>query len=289
MRKKLWLKLLLDFVMLVVFVLLLWKNNFGITFHEIAGLAILVAFLLHILLNGRWVCQVAKHFFSKKLTLLVRLEWVLDIALVICFLCIGISGMLMSRVVFHFSVEGNWKTIHYFCSALALILVGIHLGLHFSMIGKMIHQQLHLPIFLEKLLLVCFVLIVIFTGIYAIPSTSFSMWLCMPFSTETSMKNGEHVRSEMRQNGSISADSSEASMPLPDEQIKEKGEYDGKMNQNGRTGEKRNVSSITMIVWKAVQYAAITLLFAIITWFIERLLHRKSNRNKRQAVVPNIR
>lgn len=288
-RKKLWLKLLLDLVMLIVFSLLLWKNNFGIAFHEIAGLAILTVFLLHILLNWRWVCQVTKHFFSKNMTPLVRIEWILNVALVICFLCIGVSGALMSRVVFHFSVGGNWKTLHYFCSALALIFVGIHLGLHLTMIGKVLHQRLHLPLVVERILLTCFLLAVVVTGIYSLTSTSFSMWLRMPFSTEASMKNGEHAgmehgRGEMRQNGSAPADSSpadssEEELPKFDGQTKEKGGY-GKRNRNGTTGEKQAGSSMTMVIWKAVQYISITLLFAVVTWFIERLLQRRKKRNK---------
>lgn len=92
----------------------------------------------------------------------------LDIALLVCFVLIAASGLAISKVVMSggegermaFSQEqesgltagsaqdlgsagnarsggpdarggsGAWKTIHYFCSALALILVGVHVGLH---------------------------------------------------------------------------------------------------------------------------------------------------------------
>lgn len=63
--KKIWIKLCLDAAMLVVLSLLFWKGNFGMEFHEIAGLAVLGAFVLHILLNWRWVLQVTAHFFQK--------------------------------------------------------------------------------------------------------------------------------------------------------------------------------------------------------------------------------
>lgn len=59
MKKVTYVKFAIDIVMAVVFVLLFNKQVLGgMTFHEIAGLAIAVIFLTHVLLNAQWVKKV---------------------------------------------------------------------------------------------------------------------------------------------------------------------------------------------------------------------------------------
>lgn len=139
--KKIWLKLCLDLAMLIVMMLLLWKDGLGMRFHEIAGMGLLAAFLIHILLNRRWVFQVTRRFFSASVSMRIRICWLLDAALLVCFVLIGISGIFMSRTLFHFSVEGNWKTLHFFCSAAALILTGGSSGAPYGNDSKIACQK----------------------------------------------------------------------------------------------------------------------------------------------------
>lgn len=281
-KKKLWLKLLLDLGMLIVLMLLFWKGNFGIKFHEIAGLVILGVFLFHIVINWRWVCQITKHFFNRNITVRARIEWMINVGLLICFVIIGISGIFMSRVVFHFSVDGNWRTPHYFCSALAIILVGIHLGLHLTMISGMLCKQLRLNSVFAKIINICFVIIVIITGCYSINTTSFKNWITMPFSANVYEKNDIHAGSgnnqrEMHKGDSASSSKDSPQRSIPNGDTNQTKNFERKSRQ-GKSDEKQMRATIGAIIWKAVQYAAICLLFAIFTWFIDRFVQRRRNK-----------
>lgn len=284
--KKLWIKLLLDVVMLVVLLLLFRKNNFGIQFHEIAGLLIFFVFLLHIFLNWRWVCQVTKHFFKKNMSMRTRIGWILNLGLLVCFVIIILSGIFMSRVLFHFSIDGNWRLPHYFCSALALIFVGIHLGLHFSMIGNAIQNRLHLRPLFCKVLAGCFAIIVIATGLYSIPNTSFQNWMMMPFQTSTSMRNEKNsdLREERPEKNEEKQENQSVSSPnvVSFRQEKEKNSSEntkGKMH-GGRNGKSRENNTIGTILWKTTQYASICLMIAFVTWGIEFIIFKKRKKKK---------
>lgn len=290
-RKKLWLKLLLDCIMLIVLTLLFWKDNFGMEFHEIAGLSLIGVFVLHVVFNWRWVKQVTARFLSKNITLRTRIGWLVDVGLFICFIMIGISGIFMSRVLFHFTVEGNWKTIHYFCSALAILFVGIHLGLHLTMIGHMFSNPLQQHSKIKKVIIGGCAVIVIAMGIYAIPTTSFTRWITMPFSMEMNLEHGE--RPEFEQNNTLQKTNDIEQVPQsPDKSsdimtsepdVNESERIDIKQREDGR--DKPPVSTnIGLIVWKAVQYASLCILIAIFTWGIDYLLRHVYIRNKKEKV-----
>ena len=99
-NKKLWFKLLLDGLMLIALTLLFWKENFGMSFHEIVGVSVLGAFLLHLILNWRWVCRITGRFFSRGMTARARVGYLVDAGLLVCFAVIGFSGICMSRTLF---------------------------------------------------------------------------------------------------------------------------------------------------------------------------------------------
>lgn len=279
--KKLWLKLLLDLVMLIVLTLLLWKDSFGMEFHEIAGVGILGAFFLHIILNWRWVFQVTKRFFHRGITVRTRIGWLLNAGLLVCFALIGISGILMSRVLFHFSVEGNWKTLHYFCSALALILVGIHLGLQLTMIGNALQMRLHLRPIFSRIMAVCLAAAIVVMGVYSISDTSFTRWLAMPFQTaafagerpDAEEGRPEHSRDEERP--AVFDTSSEDVLPERGTEPPERTAPEGQKERPSRTQQDRNAG---VILWKSLQYASICGLFALLAWSIDRLLRRRHQR-----------
>ena len=97
-------KLMLDIAMVIVLSLLFRKNTLGMAFHEIAGLIILAVFIIHVALNRSWVFVITRNLLSSKTTIRAKICWLIDCALVICFVLIGLSGILMSKVVFHFKL-----------------------------------------------------------------------------------------------------------------------------------------------------------------------------------------
>ncbi|WP_042462591.1 DUF4405 domain-containing protein [Neobacillus dielmonensis] len=129
-------KFALDSLMAVTFVLFFNKRVLGgLTFHEIAGLAIGVAFFTHIALNWRWVKNVTLKLFDRKLPAKTKWGYVLNLLLLITMAFIIISGILISRVVFpniNFGNEQWFKMSHMAISYIALILVAAHVGLHWK-------------------------------------------------------------------------------------------------------------------------------------------------------------
>jgi hypothetical protein len=126
----------LDLLTAVAFVLFFNKQVLGgLTFHEIAGLAIAVAFFTHVLLNWQWVKKVTVKLFDRKLPRRTKFGYFLNIMLLITMSFIMISGIFISRVVFPNINVGNeqwFKVSHISVSFLVLILVAAHIGLHWQ-------------------------------------------------------------------------------------------------------------------------------------------------------------
>lgn len=134
MKKINYVKITLDILMAIVFLLLFNKNAIaGMTFHEIAGLIIGLAFLIHILLNFKWIKKVTVKFFSPKMKLKTRIGYIVDLLLLIDMALIIGTGISISKVIFSgiFKSAGN-QSLHISLSYLALLLIGIHVGLHWS-------------------------------------------------------------------------------------------------------------------------------------------------------------
>ena len=192
MNKRLFLtKTILDTVMLFVLAILFKKNVWGMTFHEIVGLSIIGVFVIHLLLNRRWVGAITAGLFTKKTTIRAKICWLIDAALAVCFILIALFGIFMSKVLFHLNVGGNWKTLHYFCAALSLILVGIHLGMHGAVIGHSIARSMKkIPPKVSGIIMGIISLIIIISGIYNLNNTSFTRWISMPFETHSEEPEG---------------------------------------------------------------------------------------------------
>ena len=147
MKHKNIIKIVLDTIMIFVLVLMYKKSSISMQFHEIGGLILLAVFIVHLVINKGFITAVSKRFFKKGLPVKVRIGYIIDLLLLLSFVLIGISGVMISKIVFSFSAGGGneWKVVHYFCSALALILIGIHTGFHRKFIGTMYGKIKMLP------------------------------------------------------------------------------------------------------------------------------------------------
>lgn len=177
MKKKNTIKLALDLVMLLVLLLLYRKNVLGISFHEIAGLAVCGLFIVHILLNGKWVLVVTGKLFSKKAAWRSKLNWLIDFLLLLSFAYILVSGISISKVLFAGQRGASaFKTGHYAVSALALVLLGIHLGLHYSSILQRTPAR-KLPLTFRRVTAVVLSALILGFGVYEMTHTSFLRWM----------------------------------------------------------------------------------------------------------------
>ncbi|EGL14902.1 MULTISPECIES: DUF4405 domain-containing protein [unclassified Paenibacillus] len=136
MKKITLVKLMLDLAMALTLVLLFNKRVFGgLTFHEIAGLAISFALLTHILLNLQWVKKVTLRIMDRSLPGKTRFGYLLNVLLLVTMTFIIISGILISEVVFRgirLGEERWFKMAHISISYLVLVLIGVHVGMHWQ-------------------------------------------------------------------------------------------------------------------------------------------------------------
>ncbi|WP_246483813.1 DUF4405 domain-containing protein [Heyndrickxia vini] len=134
--KKNYIKIVLDLLMAVTFVLLMNPRVLdGLPFHEIAGLLFGVAILTHIGLNFRWVINVTKKIFDRSLPKKTRFSYLLNILLLVSMPTVIITGILISKVVFpSIAIENGHSVrgIHSFFADATLGLVGLHIGVHWQ-------------------------------------------------------------------------------------------------------------------------------------------------------------
>ncbi|MGF6949637.1 cytochrome b561 [Neobacillus sp. B4I6] len=134
--KKNYTKIILDLMMAITFVLLMNPRVLnGLPFHEIAGLIIGVAILIHIGLNYRWVVNTTKKILDPKLPKKTRFSYLINILLLISMATVIITGILISRVVLpSFAVqEGHSiRGIHGFSADATLAFVGLHIAVNWQ-------------------------------------------------------------------------------------------------------------------------------------------------------------
>jgi len=181
--KKNVIRICLDATMAVLLVLMYRKTAVSMEFHEIGGLVVCGLFLFHNLLNRKWIAAVGRRMFGRTLAPRTRLGYVVDVLLLLCMAFIAVSGIMISKIVLT-GISGTWigwKPGHYFVSAVALALIGVHIGLHWSFIRTTFAKMLKLPRMVARPLgIVCLAAVLIYGG-YSMVTSSFSDWLAGPF------------------------------------------------------------------------------------------------------------
>ena len=142
MKAKMKIKMGIDFLMTVLLFLLMSYQITGQELHEWFGAEMLVLFLLHNILNIRWYGSL----FKGKYTLLRIMQMIINISVLISMLCLGFSGVVMSRHVFAgLSIHGPMataRTMHLAASYWGFVLMSLHLGMHWGMIVGMFRRLL---------------------------------------------------------------------------------------------------------------------------------------------------
>ncbi|HWQ06822.1 MAG TPA: DUF4405 domain-containing protein [Feifaniaceae bacterium] len=199
-------KLILDAVMLILLVLMYRKQAISIAFHEIGGLALVGLFIIHHLVNGKWIAAVTKRLFSKQTSGYARTCYIVNVLLLLAFLTVGVTGVLISKVVFSIHVSGNFKTLHYFSSALAVILMGVHLGLHADYIfGKLLKKGTNK---IAKIALAVVLAAVLAFGGYSLFTSNFVSFLTAPLQASS------FAHGEFQPSGDIALDGDSGQRPM---------------------------------------------------------------------------
>lgn len=138
MKKKL--RIVIDIGMVLLLPLLMAYSLVGEAAHEYLGIGMFVLFAAHHILNAAWW----KHLLRGRYTPLRIFGTAVNLALAIIMLALPISGMILSRYVFHFLHLGGTsaaRTVHLLASYWGLVLMSVHAGMHGNMISGMLRKK----------------------------------------------------------------------------------------------------------------------------------------------------
>lgn len=273
------LKLLLDAVMLVLLVLMYKKQVVSLAFHEIGGLALIGLFAIHHLFNAKWIDTATKRLFARDTPGLVRARYLVDALLLAAFLVVGVTGILISKVLFTVHVAGNFSALHSFASALAILLIGVHLGLHADdLFGKLFQKGANR---LAKAALAITLSALIAFGGYSLFTTSFLRHLAAPLQTARISRGNLMPSGEIALDGSMQERPSDLSeLPEAPEggsamrsgREQNQGQHQGGAQSLGEGGGGSGATGAMLLI---AQYVGIIALFGAVTFGVFKLVGRR--------------
>ena len=131
-------KMGIDVLMTLLLLGLMACQVTGQLFHEWLGTGMLVLFIAHNILNIRWYGNLIKGKYRS----LRIMQTIVNFSVLISMLCLGYSGIVMSRYVFAaLPVNGPMATarrMHMAASYWGFVLMSLHLGMHWGMVTGML-------------------------------------------------------------------------------------------------------------------------------------------------------
>lgn len=140
MSNKQIIRIIIDFTMTVILLLQMGYLRVGETIHEWLGVSMFILFIIHHILNRRWIAEI----FHGKYTPFRVLQTSLAVLLLLTMTGSAISGIMLSKHVFSFlELDGMWfaRSLHMLCGYWNFVLMSLHLGLHWVMITGMISSS----------------------------------------------------------------------------------------------------------------------------------------------------
>lgn len=132
MKQKL--KIIVDVFMTAALLLLMSYNLIGDVTHEIIGAATLVIFIIHHVLNRKWI----KSIFKGRYTPFRILQTLIAILVLLTMLVQMFSGITLSRHVFSFihidGLTSAARIMHMLGAYWGFVLMSLHLGLHWHLV-----------------------------------------------------------------------------------------------------------------------------------------------------------
>ena len=143
-------KLILDAGLVILLILLMCYSFTGGLIHEILGIAILVGFIAHVILNRKYYVAMARALRNKKTPMKNRVEFVVNILLPAASVVMLISSLAISHDLFPavsdaFGNYGAWVMVHVISAVLLLVCVFVHVCLHGRMFLGLIRSATHNP------------------------------------------------------------------------------------------------------------------------------------------------
>ena len=139
MNKKNIIKLTLDIVMAILFIIFFKKDLISMKFHMISGILFGLFIIIHMILNRKWIINISKKLLDKKIKVRVKISYIVSLLLFICIVGILVSGICILKAKTYDRIM-FWKMLHFGTSYLSLALVGIHIGIYWTWIINMIKK-----------------------------------------------------------------------------------------------------------------------------------------------------
>ena len=268
-------KIIFDVVLALGTVLLYKKNVLGLGFHELAGIAICVLFIVHHLINRKWIAAVTKNLFSKTTPVKTRIEYIVDVLLCLAFLGVLITGIGISKTYLSaLAFLGNkGKIWHFFFSGCALILTGIHVGLHWKWISGTVlgKNKDNVP---KPVHIICIVIFVAMMagGCYALCTSSMKRWISAPFTSSVSLQ-GQGVQKDQKMKthgGDFATISDSQSDKQNDKNI------NPNISKNMQAGGVKQNQQISFkdVIFVILRFTGILIFFAGLTAVVEWLIKK---------------
>lgn len=125
-------KMVIDFIMLALLLVLMASILTGDTVHELLGISFAVLFIVHNVLNWQWYRALPKGRYDA-----VRiLRTAVNLLLLVTMLVLIVSAMTISMEVFAFlGLNGGLigRKVHMFAAYWGFLLMSVHLGMHWDM------------------------------------------------------------------------------------------------------------------------------------------------------------
>lgn len=122
------LRIIIDFTLIIILVLLMCQRNMSVIIHEYMGIGMFILLFGHNILNYKWY----KNLFKGKYSKLRILYMVIDSIIILFTILAFISSMMVSGVIFKGAFQNKvlGRSLHLFTTAWLFVLMGFHLGLH---------------------------------------------------------------------------------------------------------------------------------------------------------------
>ena len=150
MNKELVIRIVTDVLMTISLLLLMPYSLLSETAHEWIGMAMLILFIFHHVLNRRWIKSVAKGKYKP----LRIIQTLLVVVMLLLMLGSMASGILLSTHIFKdINIAGTSmaaRQVHMFCAYWGFAVMSVHIGMHWNMAVTMAGKLFKEPSVLRK-------------------------------------------------------------------------------------------------------------------------------------------
>lgn len=142
--------LLIDMGMALVFLVALSPALTGLAIHEWLSVVLGGVLLTHMVLHWPWIVATTQRIFSK-LAWQARLNYILNLLLLVAFTVVIGSGLMISEAVAPFlglqaAAGGVWTSLHYLSSELIIWIAGLHVAVHWKWVVNAVQRYMVQPL-----------------------------------------------------------------------------------------------------------------------------------------------